>query len=278
MGSKTARHALGIDIGGTGVKGALVDTGTGTLVSRRIRIATPKPATPEAVVDVVRRVVEAIADDTPLAGDLPIGCGLPVVVKNGVALTAANIDKAWIGAPAAELIGSALGRPVVVLNDADAAAIAEERLGAGREATGTVLLLTIGTGIGSGLVSAGRLVPNTEFGHIELKGRDAEQKLSGVARERRKLRWKAWALEFNEYLARLELYLSPDLIILGGGVSKVMDKYREYLVTNAPLVPATFLNTSGIIGAALHAADAAEAAEAAAESTRRAGKRRADAS
>jgi len=270
VATKSQRIALGIDIGGTGVKAALVDADTGALVSRRVRIPTPKPATPEAVAEVVRRVIETIAEDTPLPVDLPIGCGLPVVIKNGIALTAANIDKAWIGTAAADLIGGALGRAVIVLNDADAAAIAEERLGAGREATGTVLLLTIGTGIGSGLISEGRLVPNTEFGHIEINGRDAERQISGVARERRRLRWKAWAAEFNVYLARLELYLSPDLIILGGGVSKVHDKYREYLVAKVPIVPAKFLNTSGIIGAALHAADSVTA-----QTTRRAGRQRA---
>ena len=257
VATKTERLGLGIDIGGTGVKAALVNLTTGALASRRVRLATPKPSTPEAVAETVKQVVDAIAADSPLPADMPVGAGLPGVIKRGQVMTAANIDKSWIGVSATQLFGEALGRRVTVINDADAAAIAEERMGAGRDVTGTVLLLTIGTGIGSGLLVDGRLVPNTEFGHIEIKGRDAERQLSGVARERRRLRWKAWAEEFNIYLARLELYVWPDLIILGGGVSKVLDKYREYLVTNAPLVPAQFLNTAGIIGAALAAADAA---------------------
>jgi polyphosphate glucokinase len=225
-------------------------------------MATPKPSTPEAVAETIRLVVDAVADDHAFPAHLPIGCGLPGVVKRGHMLTAANLDKGWVGVSAAELIGGAIGRPVVPVNDADAAAIAEARFGAGRDASGTVLLLTIGTGIGSGLLVDGMLVPNTEMGHIEFKGRDAERQLSGVARERRRLRWKAWATEFSAYLARLELYFSPDLIILGGGVSKVMDKYREFLVARAPIVPAHFLNTSGIIGAALVAGDAQDAGDA----------------
>lgn len=278
------RLGLGIDVGGTGVKAALVDLDTGTLESRRVRIATPKPSTPEAVAKTIRQVVEAVAADHPFPVDIPVGCGLPGVVKGGHMLTAANLDKGWIGVSAEKLIGEAIGLPVVPVNDADAAAIAESRFGAGRDATGTVLLLTIGTGIGSGLLVDGILVPNTEMGHIEFKGRDAERQLSGVARERRRLRWKAWAEQFSAYLARLELYFSPDLIILGGGVSKVMDKYREWLVARAPIVPAHFLNTSGIIGAALVAADARAAtarattglkASAAGATTTKAGSRRA---
>ena len=256
MAGKAERVGLGIDIGGTGVKAALVNLTTGALVSRRVRIATPKPSTPDAIAQTVRQVVDTISADNALPEDLPVGAGLPAVIKRGQVMTAANIDKTWIGVSAAELLSDALGRRVVAINDADAAAIAEERLGAGRDVSGTVLLLTIGTGIGSGLLVDGRLVPNTEFGHIEIKGRDAERQLSGVARERRRLRWKAWAEEFNVYLAHLELYLWPDLIILGGGVSKVIDKYREYLTSRAPIVPAQFRNTAGIIGAALAAADA----------------------
>ncbi len=254
-GRSRSEVGLGIDIGGTGVKAALVDLRTGALVSRRVRIATPKPSTPEAVAATVREVVDAIAAESHLPADLPVGAGLPGVIKRGVVLTAANIHKSWIGTSAADLFSAALGRPVVAVNDADAAAVAEARMGAGRGVEGTVLLLTIGTGIGSGLLVDGRLVPNTELGHIELKGKDAEKQLSGVARERRRLRWKAWAMEFNVFLARCESYLWPDLIILGGGVSKVIDRYREWLVARAPIVPAQFLNTAGIIGAALVAAD-----------------------
>ena len=160
-------------------------------------------------------------------------------------MTAANIDKAWIGRSVDELIGTALGRRVRAINDADAAGLAEMRLGAGRECAGTVLLLTIGTGIGSALFVNHRLVPNTELGHIELAGKDAETRVSGASRERRRLRWKVWATEFNEYLARIEAYFWPDLIILGGGVSKSMDKYRDTLQSRAPIVAAQFLNTLG---------------------------------
>ena len=257
VATKAKRVGLGIDIGGTGVKAALVDLATGELASSRVRVATPKPSTPDAVAATVKQVVDTIASEHPLAADMPVGAGLPCVIKGGRVMTAANIDKSWIGVSAADLFGKALGRTVVVVNDADAAAVAEARMGAGRGVGGTVLLLTIGTGIGSGLLVDGKLVPNTELGHIEFKGRDAERQLSGVARERRRLRWRAWAEEFSLYLARLELYLSPDLIILGGGVSKVMDKYRRWLVARAPIVPAQFLNIAGIIGAALVAADAA---------------------
>ncbi len=250
-----ARVALGIDVGGTGVKAALVDLTTGNLASRRVRISTPQPATPEAVAQTIKQVVEAIAEEQSFGPDVPAGCGLPCVVKNGVVMTAANIDKGWIGVNAEELIGGVLGRPVLAINDADAAAIAEARIGAGQGVPGTVLLLTIGTGIGSGLLVDGHLVPNTEFGHLEFKGKDAETLLSGVARERRKLRWKAWAQEFSVFLGRLELYFAPDLFILGGGVSKVMDKYRDWLVSTTPIVPAKFLNTAGIIGAAMASAE-----------------------
>lgn len=264
------RVGLGIDIGGTGVKAALVDLDTGDLASSRVRLTTPKPSTPEAVAATVRQVVDTIAADGALPAGMPVGVGLPCVVKGGQVMTAANIDKSWIGVSGAELFETALGRPVVVVNDADAAAVAEARMGAGRGVPGTVLLLTIGTGIGSGLLVDGRLVPNTELGHIEFKGRDAERQLSGAARERRRMRWRAWAEEFSLYLARLELYFGPDLIILGGGVSKVMDKYREWLVARAPIVPAQFLNTAGIIGAALVAADAQATSVAGAASGRRA--------
>jgi polyphosphate glucokinase len=256
VATKRQRVGLGIDIGGTGVKAALVDLDTGALASRRVRVTTPKPSTPDAVAETCRQVVAEVEAERGFPEKMPVGAGLPCVVKGGRVMTAANIDKGWIGVDAAELFGKALGRNVLALNDADAAAIAEDRFGAGRDFRGTVLLLTIGTGIGSGLLVDGKLVPNTEFGHIEFKGRDAERQLSGLARERRRLRWKAWAVQFNDYLARLELYVWPDLIIIGGGVSKVFRKYKEWLNARAPIVPAQFLNTAGIIGAALAAADA----------------------
>jgi polyphosphate glucokinase len=247
--------ALGIDIGGTGVKAALVDVATGELLSRRHRVNTPKPSTPDAVAQAVVHVVGLVALERELPPDLPVGVGIPGPIKAGRVMTAANIDKRWIGASAEELLGAALGRRVFAINDADAAGMAEVRAGAGRDVPGTVLMLTIGTGIGSGLFVDGRLVPNTEFGHLEFRGRDSEVRLSGVARERRHLRWRAWATEFSAFLARVELYFWPDLIILGGGVSKELKKYEKWLESRAPIVPARFLNTSGIVGAAMYAAD-----------------------
>ena len=252
---------LGIDFGGTGIKAALIDLNSGELLTRRIRVNTPHPSTPAAVAASVAELVERVASDGPIPLDVPVGIGLHAVIKGGVAMTAANIDKGWVGASADEIIGAALGRRVYAMNDADAAGLAEVRLGAGRDCHGTVLLLTVGTGIGSGLFVYGRLVPDTELGHIEINGRDAETRISGAARERRRLRWKAWAMEFNEYVARLEAYLWPDLIILGGGVSKVIDRYREFLKSRAPIVPAVYKNTSGIIGAALNAADRVRAGD-----------------
>jgi polyphosphate glucokinase len=247
--------ALGIDIGGTGVKAALIDVGTGELLSRRHRVNTPQPATPDAVAGAVRHLVDLVAAELKLPPDLPVGVGIPGPIKDGTVMTAANIDKRWIGASAEELIGKALGRRVYAINDADAAGMAEMRFGAGRGASGTVLMLTLGTGIGSGLFVDGRLVPNTEMGHLEWRGRDVELRLSGVARERRHMRWRAWANEFSAFLERVELYFWPDLIILGGGVSKELKKYEKWLTSRAPIVPAHFLNTSGIVGAAMYASD-----------------------
>lgn len=255
-GARLAGMALGIDVGGTGVKAALVDCASGTLISKRVRLKTPIPATPEAVAATIAEVVEGVAAEVELPPDLPVGCGLPGVVKYGRLLTASNIDKSWLDAPVEQIIGDALGRSVHALNDADAAGVAEMSLGAGRGKGGTVLLLTIGTGIGSALFIDGALVPNTELGHLEVNGRDAELELSGAARERRGLRWPEWALEFNAYLARVELYLWPDLLIFSGGVSKSLEKYAPYLETRAPVVAAHYLNTAGIVGAAMAAAAA----------------------
>lgn len=251
--------ALGIDVGGTGVKAALVDVATGELLSRRHRVNTPKPATPDAVAETILHVVGLVAADRELPPDLPVGVGIPGPIKGGRVMTATNIDKRWIGASAEELLGKALGRRVYAINDADAAGLAEIRFGAGRDVAGTVLMLTLGTGIGSGLFVDGQLVPNTELGHLEWRGRDVELRLSGVAREKRHMRWRAWANEFSAFLARLEIYFWPDLIILGGGVSKAMKKYEKWLESRAPIKAARFLNTSGIVGAAMYASDRARA-------------------
>ena len=252
--------ALGIDVGGTGVKAALVDLATAELISDRVREKTPQPPKPEAIAETIRSVVGRVLSDRVVPEDLAVGCGLPGVVKDGRLTTAANIGHEWIGWPAEERIGAAIGRRVMIINDADAAGLAEVAYGAGEGVEGTVLLLTIGTGIGSGLFIDGALVPNTELGHIEVHGKDAETRLSGASRERRGIGWKSWAEEFNFYLSHLEWYFQPDLFILGGGVSKEMAKFGRYLQAHAPIFPATYLNTSGIIGAA-YAAAAAERME-----------------
>jgi len=249
-GTRLKGLALGIDVGGTGVKAALVDLATGTLASNRVREKTPQPATPEAVTATVASVVAQVLDGETVPDDLPVGCGLPGVVTEGILRTAANIDKSWEGVSVEGIVGEALGRRVLAINDADAAGLAELAYGAAEGVSGTVLLLTIGTGIGSALFIDGRLVPNTEFGHLEFHGKDAEARVSGAARSRRGLGWKRWAREFDDYLDRLELYFWPDLIILGGGVSKDMAKYEHLLTTRAPVKAAELLNVAGIVGAA----------------------------
>jgi polyphosphate glucokinase len=242
--------AVGIDVGGTGIKAALVDLASAQLLSARIREKTPQPSVPEDVAETIASVVARALEGQDLPASLPVGCGLPGIVKAGRLASAANIDPGWVGWPATERIGEAVGRPVLIVNDADAAGLAELAFGAARGRTGTVLLLTLGTGIGSALFVDGRLVPNTELGHVEFHGQDAETLISGAARERRGMGWKAWVKQFNLYLARIELYFSPDLIILGGGVSKEWAKWGKLVKTRCEVVTATYLNTSGIIGAA----------------------------
>jgi polyphosphate glucokinase len=247
------RRAVGIDVGGTGVKAAVVDLVTGQLVSPRMRERTPQPSVPEAVLEVAGQIVDRLAADGHADASLPAGIGLPGVVKGGLLRTAANIDAAWVGFPIRETLEARLGRSVRLINDADAAGLAELAFGAARGVPGTVLLLTIGTGIGSALLADGRLVDSTEFGHITFRGKDGEALVSGTARERRRIGWRRWAREFSEYLALLEKWLWPDLIILGGGVSKEYARYGKWLTSRAPIVTARFLNTAGIIGAALAA-------------------------
>lgn len=254
--------ALGIDVGGTGVKAALVDLATAELVGARVREKTPQPSTPEAVLETIATVVERVLAEHAPVKDLAAGCGLPGAIKQGHMKTAANLDKGWVDYDATSKISARLGLPVHIINDADAAGMAELAYGEARDQPGTVILLTVGTGIGSALISEGRLVPNTEFGHLIMRRKAAETLVGGAARVRRGLGWKRWAREFNEYLAMLEFFTWPDRIILGGGVSKESARYWKYLSTQAQLVQARFLNTSGIIGAAYAAALAAhEAAE-----------------
>jgi polyphosphate glucokinase len=248
------RIAIGVDVGGSGIKVAAVDVTTGQLVSDRLRVATPTPSTPEAMVPaitrLVRRVAAAVKDTTA-----PVGVGVPCVVIDGVTLTAANIDPAWVGYEADRRLTATLKREVTVLNDADAAGLAEMRFGAGRGKTGVVLLLTLGTGVGSGLFVDGKLVPNTELGHMEIRGRDAERRSAAAARVRRGLSWKAWAADLDEHLHAIDRILWPSLIILGGGVSKRADRFLPRLTARPPIVPAELLNDAGIVGAALAAAE-----------------------
>jgi len=241
-------HVLGIDIGGTGIKAAPVDTGTGELMADRQKLATPQPATPDAVEQIVRDLVK----DFNWTG--PAGLTFPGVVTSGVIRTAANVDSSWIGLDAVKTFGGSTQLQVTVINDADAAGVAEMRFGAGKGATGTVLLLTLGTGIGSALFIDGILVPNTEFGHIQIRGKDAEKRASEHAREEHDLSWGTWAGRVDEYLEHMEALLSPDLIIIGGGVSRKSDKFLPLLKgLRAKVVPATLQNDAGIVGAALAA-------------------------
>lgn len=238
---------LGIDIGGSGIKGAPVNIETGDLVAERHRLATPEPSKPRAVAETVAEIVRHFDWHGP------IGCGFPAVVRHGVTLTAANVSKKWIGTDAAALLSQATGCPTYVLNDADAAGWAEMTFGAGRGRQGVVLIITIGTGLGSAFFTDGRLLPNTELGHVELNGMDAETRASDAARKRDKLSWKKWGKRFNNYLNYLEQLFWPDLIILGGGVSKEYERFAPYLSVQAELTPAQLLNEAGIVGAALAA-------------------------
>jgi polyphosphate glucokinase len=242
-------HVFGIDIGGTGIKGAPVDLATGKLVADRKKIATPQPATPEAVTEVVREVVQSFGWTGP------VGATFPGVVTGGTIRTAANVDKSWIGTDAAAAFRKALGSDVVVLNDADAAGIAEMTFGAGVGVKGSVLMLTFGTGIGSALFLDGLLVPNTEFGHIEIRGKDAELRASEHAKVEHAWGWKDWTARVSEYLQHVEAMLSPGLIVVGGGISKEADKWVPMLTgVQAKIVAANLQNDAGIVGGAMAAA------------------------
>jgi len=239
---------LGIDIGGSGIKGALVDINRGVLVSDRLRIPTPEGAKPEDVANEVSDLVKQIKYEGV------IGCGFPAVVLNGMVMTAANIDSTWIGKNVNDLLSVQTGQKVYVLNDADAAGMAEMSFGVGKDhQQGVVLMLTVGTGIGSALFIDGKLVPNTEMGHMEIDGKDSEKVASDAVRKRKELTWKAWGKRLSDVIARMEFLLWPDLIIIGGGVSKDADKFFPFLKVKAKIVPATLQNQAGIIGAAVYA-------------------------
>jgi len=241
---------IGVDIGGTGIKGAPVDVGRGELTAERLRVLTPHPAVPEAVAKAVAEVVGHFP------GNGPVGATFPAVIRQGRAETAANVDESWIGEDVATRLGDAAGRRFVVLNDADAAGLAEMRFGAGKGRQGVVVMVTLGTGIGTAVFVDDTLVPNTELGHLELDGHEAETRASELARERKQLSWQKWGKRVDEYLRHLEMLLSPDLFIVGGGISKKSAKFFPYLHTKAEVVPAQLLNEAGIVGAAVAAAEA----------------------
>ena len=238
---------LGIDIGGTGIKGAPVDCEAGTLSAERYRLVTPKGAKPGPVAVVVKLIAQQFD------WHAPIGCGFPAVIRNGVAESAANIHEKWIGTNVANLFSQATGCPVHVVNDADAAGLAEVTFGAGRGVGGVVMMITIGTGLGSALFIDGKLVPNTELGHIEIESDDAEALASDVARKKEDLSWKKWAKRLDKYLCTLEHLFSPDMMILGGGAIKNQDQFFPLLTLRTRVIPAEMGNDAGIVGAALAA-------------------------
>ncbi|MFG2696963.1 polyphosphate--glucose phosphotransferase [Kitasatospora sp. NPDC048407] len=239
---------FGVDIGGSGIKGAPVDLDRGVLAQERLKVLTPHPSGPDAVIDAVCEVVRHFGHHGP------VGLTFPGVVVDGQTRTAANVDKSWIGLDAATRFTEALGMPATVVNDADAAGLAEVTHGAGRGRSGVVLLLTFGTGIGSALFSDGVLVPNTELGHLEMRGKDAERRASSAAKERHDLSWPQWAGRVDEYLDLVEMLFSPQLVIVGGGVSRKHEKFLPLLKDRrAEIVPAELRNDAGIVGAAMAA-------------------------
>lgn len=241
------KYVLGIDVGGSGIKGAPVDIKRGEMLGERLRIDTPQPATPKAVAKTFAELVSM----HDWKG--PIGCGFPAIVQHGVARSAANIDKKWIGENVEKLFSTVSGCPVTVINDADAAGLAAVRFGAGKKAAGTVLMLTLGTGIGSALFVDGKLVPNTEFGHLYFKGMIAEHYAANSVRKNQNLSWEEWGGRFNEYLLHIERILSPDMIILSGGASKHFHEYQNLITTRTKIIPSTMLNNAGTVGAAIYA-------------------------
>ena len=253
--------AVGVDVGGSGIKVGVVDVARGELLAPRLRVATPVPSTPAlvvpAIVRTVRRAIRgaAAAASVEIPADAPIGVGVPCVVIDGVTKTAANIDAGWIDFDARAAIETAVKRPTLVLNDADAAGLAEMRFGAGLGEKGVVFVLTLGTGVGSGLFNDGVLVPNTELGHMEIRGRDAERRSAAAARTRRGLSWKAWAADLEEHLQAIDKLFSPNLLILGGGVSKQPDRFIPRLNVRPRVVAAQLPNDAGIVGAAMAASE-----------------------
>ncbi|WP_144206396.1 polyphosphate--glucose phosphotransferase [Mycobacterium tilburgii] len=242
------RRGFGIDVGGSGIKGGIVDLDTGLLIGDRVKLPTPQPATPSAVVDTVAAVVKEFGWTGPL------GVTYPGVVTNGIVRTAANVDRQWIGTNARDVIGAKLdGQDVTVLNDADAAGLAEERYGAGKDNSGLVVLLTFGTGIGSALIHNGKLIPNTEFGRLEVGGKEAEKRAAAAVKKKNEWSYRHWTKEVTNVLSAIENAIWPDLIIAGGGISRKADQWLPLLENRTPVVAAALLNTAGIVGAAMAA-------------------------
>jgi polyphosphate glucokinase len=240
-------HPLGIDIGGSGIKGAPVDLANGQFAQDRLRLDTPKVATPDAVADIVARIAGHFADAT---GNSPIGVTLPAAVTKGIVRTAANIDASWVGTDVRSFLSEKLGRPVTVVNDADAAGVGELHFGAARNAGGLVLMSTLGTGIGSALLYDGVLIPNSELGHLEIDGHEAEHRASSSVKDDADLSWQEYAERLQRYYSHVENLLWPDLIVVGGGVSKKADRFLPLLHLRAPIVAAQLKNSAGIVGAA----------------------------
>ena len=252
----SGRIAIGVDVGGSGIKAAVVDVESGRFRSERHRVATPIPSAPDAVIESIGRLVKRLAHESGLGDSTPIGVGLPGVTMDGTIKFAGNLDQAWIGFPVTERLVRATGRPIAIVNDADAAGIAEMRFGVGRDKKGVVIFLTLGTGVGSGVFVDGKLVPNTEFGQLEIRGRAAERRSAAAARIKRGLSWKAWTADLDEHLDRIDKIMWPNLIILGGGVSKNADRFIPRLTTRCLVVAAELRNDAGIIGAAIVGSEA----------------------
>lgn len=240
-------NMLGIDIGGSGIKGALVDLETGQFTSERIRLLTPEPSTPKAVAKTVHTLVKRFEYQGP------VGAGFPGVILNGKCMTAANINKEWIGTDAAAIFSVKTNNPFYVLNDADAAGLAEVQYGAAKNVNGVVMMITLGTGIGTAIFNQGVLLPNLEFGHIKIREKDAEKRASSAAKIKRNLGWKEWAEHVEEYLKIMEDLFWPDLMIIGGGISRDHAKFFKYINIRTKIVPAQLYNRAGIMGAAYYA-------------------------
>lgn len=255
------RFAIGVDVGGTGIKAALVDTATGSLAFKRVRVLTPKPSTPTAVAEAIGQLLEHLADkaleleivdDRAVLDALPIGCGFPGVILDDEVHFAANLDQSWIGSSIVKILSEHTGRRFFIMNDADAAGLAEMVFGAGRKhRKNTVLMTTLGTGIGTALFTQGRLVPYTELGHIEMNGRDAETQAAESVKVRENLSYEEWAARLQQYYQQIELLVSPDVILVGGGVSKSHADFLHHIKTRAEMKPAKLFNNAGIVGAAI---------------------------